>query len=60
VKVGDLVRMVCTERSGKPGRIGIVMAIADCAPWPDDVIVLSTEGVEEWESDEIEVINESG
>jgi len=60
VKVGDLVRMVCTERSGKPGRIGIVMAIADCAPWSDDVMVLGAFGVEEWESDEIEVINESG
>ena len=60
MKVGDLVRMVCTERSGKLGRIGIVIAIADCAPWADDVTVLSTEGVEEWESDEIEVINESG
>ena len=59
MKVGDLVRMVCTARNGKLGRIGIVVRIMDFAPWPDDVTVLSTEGIEEWESDEIEVLNES-
>jgi|LWDU01.1.fsa_nt_gi hypothetical protein len=58
MKVGDLVRMVCRHHKSE-GTIGVIIAIHDCGSYSDEMIVLTESYLEEWEEDDIEVIDES-
>jgi len=60
VKVGDLVRDFPDEIDRFTPRIGVVVKVGEVPTrWGNPVDVWFGSEIEEWEEDEIEVINES-